>query len=77
MGIVRIYFTSFSDEKYGEVLEEVKRIAGDDRVVEHPSRVVAEFRYIEVRNADKKLAGRLEEALRKHLPQFKIDYVEP
>lgn len=77
MGVARIYFTLFDDEKYRRVLEEVRVVAGEGRVVEHPSRVVPEFRYIEVRGVDKGFVEKLEEILRRHLSKFKVDYLEP
>ncbi len=77
MGVARIYFTSFDDEKYRQVLDEIRTAAGEERVVEHPSRVVSEFRYVEVKDVDKGFVEKLEEILRKHLSKFKVDYLEP
>ncbi len=77
MGVARIYFTLFDDEKYRRILDEVKAVAGEGSVVEHPSKVVSEFRYIEVKGVDKGFVEKLNEVLRKHLSKFKVDYLEP
>ena len=46
MAVLRVYFTMFDEEKYRDLLEEVRGICGEVR--EHPSRVVEEFRFIEI-----------------------------
>ena len=45
--LYRIYYSVFSDEKHREVISEIKKQFGVE-VVDHPSRVHPDFRFIEV-----------------------------
>lgn len=46
MKVLRIYFTEFNEAQYRRVIEKLESLGF--KVVEHKSRVVPEFRYLEV-----------------------------
>ena len=45
--LYRVYYTTYSDDVHKRIIEEIERRYGF-KVVEHPSRVHPEFRFIEV-----------------------------
>ncbi len=44
--LYRVYYTTYFDEKHAEVIKRLKETYG--KVVDHPSKVLPEFRYVEV-----------------------------
>ena len=55
--LYRVYYTTYSDEVHRRVIREIEERYGY-RIVDHPSRVHPEFRFIEVYTEDE---GREEE----------------
>ena len=45
--LYRIYYSTFDDDKHKQVIEEIKKVFGA-QVIDHPSKVHPDFRFIEV-----------------------------
>jgi len=58
--LYRVYYTTFRDDAHKAVIEALKRELGAE-VVDHPSRVLPEFRFLEVLKDEPGLEGRIRE----------------
>ena len=76
MRTLRVYFTMFSNDEYRALINEMRRICGEIR--EHTSRVVEEFRFVEIPEPTEECQENIKELLEKHGAVYpKIDLISP
>jgi hypothetical protein len=77
--LYRVYYTTYSDEKHRRVVEALKSELGAE-VVDHPSRVLPEFRFVEVLKPEPGLEGRIrgivERVLGEREGEVKVDWID-
>ncbi len=77
--LYRVYYNTYSDEAHRRVIEALKRELGAE-VVDHPSRVLPEFRFVEVLKPEPGLEERIRDIVKSVLGdsagEVKVDWID-
>ena len=72
--LYRVYYNTYSDDVHRRALGELSKLG---RVIDHPSRVLPEFRFVELLVEEPGLEAKIKEALsRAGVASAKIDYID-
>lgn len=76
MKVLRIYFTTYDSSQYHRVLSFLKENLNYDEIIEHPSSILPEFHYIEIRGLKNNIVDIKNKLNLKFNLKFKIDEIE-
>jgi len=76
--LYRVYYTTYDDELHARALEELRKTYGNNRVIEHKSMVLPEFRFIEVLVDKEGEANKIAEIVRRvvGVDRVKVDWID-